>query len=147
MKLPDNADAGTREDFAIEKFRLAKRFLLDAHTAFQSESNNTAVNRAYYAVFKVVTAVQSLEQKKFRSHGQAIGDFNREYIHEKKLFPEKFGGELHKIMKLRHTSDYEEFDNPTDEKTKAAISFAEEFFIALKRYCENLMGREIDVNL
>jgi len=48
MKLPDNADIGTREDFAIEKFQLAAQFIKDAHALYLAESNSSAVNRAYY---------------------------------------------------------------------------------------------------
>lgn len=147
MKLPDDADIGTREDFAIEKFQLAKQFIKDAHALYLAESNNSAVNRAYYAIFRVVTAAQALDNKRFSSHGQAMGDFNREFIHEKELFPAHYGAKLHKIMRLRHESDYDDFATPTDAKTQEAISFAEEFFISVKHYCENRMGREIDVKL
>lgn len=64
MKLPDNPDVGTVEDFVREKFRIARQFIEDAKEAHNRESNNTAVNRAYYALFKVVTAVQTLDKKK-----------------------------------------------------------------------------------
>ena len=147
MKLPDNADIGTREDFAIEKFQLAAQFIKDAHALYLAESNSSAVNRAYYAVFRVVTAAQTLDNKRFSSHGQAIGDFNREFIHEKELFPAHYGAELHKIMRLRHESDYDDFATPTDAKTQEAISFTEEFFVSVRNYCEERMGREIDVKL
>lgn len=42
-------------------------------------------------------------------------------------------------MRLRHKSDYEEFDDPTDEQAQDAISFAEEFFEMARCYCEGHM--------
>lgn len=147
MKLPDDAGIGTREDFAIEKFQLAKQFIKDAHALYLAESNNSAVNRAYYASFKVLTALLSLDGKKFKSHGQSIGYFNYEYVHKKEAFPNDYGEKLSDLMLLRHKSDYEEFVKPTDAKTQEAITFAEEFFISVKHYCEDRMGREIDVKL
>lgn len=141
MKLPDDPDVGTMEDFVVEKFRIAKQFLADAKAMHQRESNNTAVNRAYYAIFKAVTAVQTLDGKKFRSHGKAIGDFNYEYIHQKGIFPDVYGEKMYDVMRLRHTSDYEEFADPTDGQTQEAIAFAEEFLDAAKRYCEKRMGK------
>lgn len=139
MKLPDNPDVGTVEDFVREKFHIARQFIEDAKEAHNRESNNTAVNRAYYALFKVVTAVQTLDKKKFRSHGQAIGNFNYEYIHQRGIFPETYGEKLYDVMRLRHKSDYEEFDDPTDEQAQDAISFAEEFFEMARCYCEGHM--------
>lgn len=139
MKLPDDPDMGTMRDFAVEKFHLAEQFIEDAKEAHRRKSNNTAVNRAYYALFKIVTAVQTLDKKKFRSHRQALGDFNYEYIHLKGIFPGAYGEKMYDVMRLRHTSDYEEFDNPTDEETQAAITFAEEFYTAAKRYCDSRM--------
>ena len=142
MKLPDHPDVGTMQDFAREKFRIARQFLADAKEAYSRESNNTAVNRAYYALFKVVAAVQTLDGKKFRSHGQAIGDFNYEYIHLKGIFPEEYGERIYDVMRLRHKSDYEEFDTPTDAQTQEAIAFAEQFIESAQKYCNERMSQK-----
>ena len=53
-------------------------------------------------------------------------------------------------MKLPDNADIgtrEDFATPTDAKTQEAISFAEEFFVSVRNYCEERMGREIDVKL
>ena len=115
---------------------MARQFLEDARAAYERESYPTAVNRAYYSLFKTISALQAADGVQFRSHGQAIGAFNHRYIYEEARFPKEYGRKLYDIMELRHTSDYDDFSVPTEEETMDAIAFAEEFLSAVKKYYE-----------
>ena len=72
MKQPDVDDLGDNLDLMRERFRMAEQYIADAKLAYEHESNNSAVNRAYYALFKTISALQALEGLSFSSHGQAI---------------------------------------------------------------------------
>ena len=115
---------------------MARQFLEDARAAYERESYPTAVNRAYYSLFKTISALQAADGLQFRSHGQAIGAFNHRYIYEEARFPKEDGRKLYDIMELRHTSNYDDFSVPTEEETMDAIAFAEEFLSAVKKYYE-----------
>ncbi len=145
MKQLDLPEHGTQEDLMRERFRMACQYISDAQCEMQRESYNTAVNRAYYALFKTISALQALDGLAFRSHGQAIGAFNREYIHHVACFPPAYGTQLHDIMQLRHTSDYDDFIVPTEKQTQDAICFAIEFYFSVKEYCEKRLGHELDI--
>ena len=145
MKQLETPDSGTQEDLMRERFRMACQYISDATCEMQRESYNTAVNRAYYALFKTISALQVLDGLAFRSHGQAIGAFNREYIHKTASFPPSYGSKLHDIMQLRHSSDYDDFSVPTEDETQDAIHFTIEFYFSVKAYCENRLGHVLDI--
>ena len=146
MKQLDLPESGTQEDLMCERFRMACQSLSDAQCEMQRESYNTAVNRSYYALFKTISALQALDGLAFRSHGQAIGAFNREYIHRRACFPSNYGAQLHDIMQLRHTSDYDDFVIPTEVQTQDAIRFAVEFYFSVKEYCEKRLGHGLEIS-
>ena len=145
MRQPEPPESGTAEDLLRERLRMACQFIDDARSEEQRESYNTAVNRAYYALFKTISALQALDGLAFRSHGQAMGAFNREYIHMRACFPSSYGTRLHYIMQLRHSSDYDDSSIPTVQQTLDAIDFAVEFYFAVKTYCETRLGHTLTI--
>ena len=45
-----------------------------------------ANNRAYYAIYHAISAVYALEEKAYKRHKDALGNFNKDYIINKKIF-------------------------------------------------------------
>lgn len=63
-------------------------------------------SRCYYAVFHIITALLLTKGLTYSSHNQALGAFNKEFIH-KKIFPVNFSKKIETLFKLRHSADYD----------------------------------------
>ena len=71
---------------------------------------NSAVNRAYYALFQAV--ICALEHRGLRrrewTHKGVHSDFVQHFVRRRKLVPASFAGALPSVMQLRHIADYQQ---------------------------------------
>lgn len=74
----------------------ARKKLTTARTNFDNDQYDDAVSRTYYGVFHAISAVLLSKGLHFSSHGQTTGEFNREFIKNKK-FPTSFSETLKKL--------------------------------------------------
>lgn len=118
-----------RLDIAIEDLTAAQR--LASENSFR-----IANNRAYYAIFHAVTAVQALDGKTYKKHKDAIGNFNKDYIHTS-IFPKELGRKISEAEDIRHESDYDDFYIASKDETMNLISIAEELINLIKDYSEH----------
>jgi uncharacterized protein (UPF0332 family) len=84
------------------------KFLID------NKKFGIAVNRLYYSVFYILSALSLKYNFKTSKHIQLIGWFNKNFINENKLNKE-YGKSVHKIFDLRTKADYDfytHFDEP-----------------------------------
>lgn len=84
----------------------ARKKLTTARTNFDNDQYDDAVSRTYYGVFHAISAVLLSKGLHFSSHGQTIGEFNREFIKNKK-FPTSFSETLKKLFRERQIGDYD----------------------------------------
>ena len=94
-----------------------------------------AVSRAYYGIFWAVETVHILNGQHIKTHKEAIGRFNRDYVHTE-IFPKSFGEKLKKASKSRERCDYSTNLNTSAEDAEQILNFAEELFDAVKIYYE-----------
>ena len=134
MKLPDN-DKGTKTDLAQYRLSCAERDLRDAELLLSHEAFDSAVNRAYYAVFHAINAIHSLDGHGYKRHKDAIGNFNKNYVHTG-IFPKEYGRLVVLAETMRRNSDYEDYYTTTKDEAVKQFHFAKEFFHAVKQYCE-----------
>lgn len=134
----------TLEDIVQERIRASYERLMTASRNFADEDNASAVNRAYYAVFKAMIAVHAMDHHQFKRHKDAIAQFNKTYV-ANDVFPRKYGRAIHELEKLRNVSDYADFKTPNREQTRKAIDFAREFLHAAKAYCEEKLNIKISL--
>ena len=99
---------GTRLDYAKYRLACAKEYLQDAETLLDGERFKSANNRAYYAIFHAVNAVHSLCGEGYKRHREALGNFNKNFVHTG-IFPKEIGHELKHAEKIRSDSDYDIF--------------------------------------
>ena len=84
----------------------ARKKLTTASMNFDNNQYDDAVSRTYYGVFHAISAVLLSKGLHFSSHGQTIGEFNREFIKSKK-FPSSFSEALKKLFRERQIGDYD----------------------------------------
>lgn len=93
-------DIGGAWDLAMYRIEIAKEDLLAAKTLFENRGYRIANNRAYYAIFHALSACLAIEFKGFKSHGQTIGQFNKDFIHTGK-FPSEWSKKITKAQLIR----------------------------------------------
>lgn len=144
MKQPD-LDIGTLQDMAINDVQLAHQALADARTLFKTESYEGAANRLYYCIYRMVSAVHHLDNHTFRSHKDALGQFNKLYIKEQ-IFPRSYGVMIYEIQQSRHHADYGYNQLPTRDEIKNYMKFVKIFYEDLKNFCEKKLGKNISIS-
>jgi uncharacterized protein (UPF0332 family) len=153
----EKAGVSMREHYKEEQIILAMLRLENAKEDCESAAlefgqahYKATNNRAYYSIFHAIRAVLAIEGKDFKSHGQLLGYFNKNYIHTG-----KFDMALSKIISsangLRTVSDYNDFFIATAEESANALEGARTFLDAAKVYLTNELNIESekpkDINL
>ena len=88
--------------------------LEDSKFLIENKKFGIAVNRLYYSIFYILSALSLKYDFKTSKHIQLIGWFNKNFINENKLNKE-YGKFVHKIFDLRAKADYDfytHFDEP-----------------------------------
>ena len=84
---------------AEEKLRAARLLLA-------GEAWGDASSRAYYAAFHAVSAALLSRSETYSSHAQALGAFNKGFVHPG-LFPREFTLLLTRLFENRQSGDYD----------------------------------------
>ncbi len=134
--LHNKTNVGSPEDLAIHRFEVAKEDLDTAKDDFRGNHFRAANNRAYYAIYHLITAVLALEQVAFKRHKDTIAYFNKEYVKTEK-FPRVLGRQISRAQEIRHASDYDEFYIASREEAQEQIDAAESFMNAVEQYLKS----------
>lgn len=123
------------KDLATYRINTAIEDLNVARSMFENDHLRFANNRAYYAIFHAITAVFALDGHSYKRHKDAIGNFNRFYIHTE-IFPKGFASRITETELVRQRSDYDDFYIASKEKTHAQIETAAELIELIKEYVD-----------
>jgi len=104
----------------------AKAALDDSKFLIENKKFNIAVNRIYYSIFYVLSALALKYGFKTSKHIQLISWFNKNFINEKKLNI-NYGKFVHKIFDLRTRADYDFYVKFTQNETMQIYSDVEIF--------------------
>lgn len=129
-----NNDIGNYLDIAKAKMIESKEILEDAKMLFENQRYMSAANRIYYSVFKAISALHFLDGNRFKKHKDALGQFNKLYIHTG-IFPKEFGSKIYKIESAREEADYSIKPKLTKEILEEYLDFATKFIKIIKNYC------------
>ncbi len=124
-----------RFDKALSNYDIAKELYDDGHYAY-------ALNRAYYAIFNAMRAVNALDGFDSSKHSGVIAHFNQEYVKTGKV-PASSSGIIRKASMLREKSDYEDFYEPDAEDVAETILQIRTLLNDIKNY---LMSKEVDID-
>lgn len=122
-----------KEEHIRDMFLKAEEKLAAAKLLLDHDKWNDAASRAYYAAFHAVSAVLFHHDMKFKSHGQAIGAFNKNFV-KTGIFSNQWGSRLTKMMGDREAGDYRAKSDIGDQIASEDVQFAEEIVRACKRY-------------
>lgn len=118
------------------RFETSLEALSDAKIMYENEWYKNTLNRAYYAIFHAIRAVNALSGFDSSKHSGVIAYFNQNYVKEG-----VFTKELSKIIRMasenREKADYLDFFIASKEEAERQILRAEEFVDVIKMYLES----------
>ena len=127
-------------DYRLEKSRsnlvLSKKLLQEGSYAF-------ALNRAYYAAFDAMRAVNALDRFDSSKHSGVIAHFNQYHV-KTCDFDSSVSSIIRRASRLRERSDYEDFFEPDIEDTERTIEEVEKFIGTISRFLSNIVFSDID---
>ena len=92
-----------------------------------------ALNRTYYAVFYIVTALARKYSFVTSKHTSLMGWFNKKFIYEMKRFDEDMKDIYSNAFKLRQENDYDDSILPNYEQIEELIKEAKLFIETVKK--------------
>lgn len=126
-------DYGGAKDLAGYRIDVAKQDLASAVKNLEDGEYRTANNRAYYAIYHAITACLALEHKAYKTHGQTIGAFNKEFIHTG-VFSTEYGKKIKEAQDVRHSSDYDDFYVVSKDSNRIQVENAKEIVGVIEEY-------------
>lgn len=112
----------SREALKEVSFNLAGGFL------------NIAQTRLYYAIYYAVSALAYKDDFKTSKHAQLMGWFNKNYIHERKIFNPEFFKLYKNAFESRRKADYEFTYKAIKEDIEKDLIEIIEFIDAIEKY-------------
>ncbi len=114
----------------LEKARLNLEIV---GTLIQDGYYNFAINRAYYAAFDAMRAVNALDCFDSSKHSGVIAHFNQYYVKTGK-FPAESSIIIRKASSLREKSDYEDFFEVSEMEALETFNLVKAFVSEVEKY-------------
>lgn len=130
---PDLDDLGGAKQLALHRIRVAKDDLEAAQMNFKGGHYRSSNNRAYYAIFRAISACLALEFKAYKQHAQVIGNFNKDFVHAG-IFPKEISRKISRAQEVRHASDYDDFYIVSIEEAREQLDTAREVVDMAEKY-------------
>lgn len=127
---------GSVTELSRYRFETGQEALADARLMYENGRYKNALNRAYYAIFHAIRAVNALTGFDSSKHSGVIAYFNQNYV-KTEVFPR----ELSKLIRLasenREKADYLDFFIASREEAEKQIQRAEQFVEHNEKYLQN----------
>lgn len=133
----DLDDMGGAKELASYRIGVAKEDLSVAEKNFENEHYRASNNRAYYAIFRAISACLALKFKSYKQHAQVIGNFNKDFVHTG-IFPKDISRKISRSQEVRHASDYDDFYIISVEDAKEQLDTAKEVVRMVEEYLQSL---------
>ena len=134
---PDLDDMGGAKELALYRISVAKDDLEAAEMNFEGKHYRSSNNRAYYAIFRAISACLALEFKAYKQHAQVIGNFNKDFVHTG-IFPKEISRKISRAQEVRHASDYDDFYIVCIEDAKEQLETAREVVDMVEKYLQTI---------
>lgn len=92
-------DVGGAKELALYRLNVAKEDLEAAKMNFENGHYRSSNNRAYYAIFRAISACLALEFKAYKQHSQVIGNFNKDFVRTE-IFPKEIGRKISRAQEV-----------------------------------------------
>ena len=130
-------DKGGAKELALYRISVAKEDLDTAQMNFKGGHYRSSNNRAYYAIFRAISACLALEFKGYKQHAQVIGNFNKYFVHTG-VFPKEISRKISRAQEIRHASDYDDFYIVSIEDAQEQLETAKEVVSMVEKYLESI---------
>ena len=134
-------DIGGARELALHRIGVAKDDLVAAEMNFDGGYYRSSNNRAYYAIFRAISACLALEFKAYKEPAQVIGNFNKDFVHTG-VFPKEIGRKISRAQEVRHASDYDDFYIVSIEDAREQLDTAKEVVALVEQYLKVLAEKE-----
>jgi uncharacterized protein (UPF0332 family) len=89
----------------------------DSKFLIENKKYNIAINRLYYSIFYILSALSLKYEFRTSKHTQLIGWFNKTFINEG-LLKKEYGKFVHRIFDLRTKADYDFYTQFTETEVE-----------------------------
>lgn len=115
------------------RFECCLEALEDAKIMYEAGRYKNAMNRAYYAIFHGIRAVNALDGFDSSKHSGVIAYFNRNYV-KNAIFPKESSKVIKLASEKRENADYLDFFVASKEDAGTQIKGAEQFKSWVEEY-------------
>ena len=121
------------EKNALIEHRISKAMAAIDEVDFLINNNKLllAVNRIYYGMFYILSALSLKYDFSTSKHQQLIGWFNKEFVATGKVEP-KYGKIIHNAFSNRSTGDYDDFAEFEEDEVKMSFNELKDFIKTIK---------------
>ncbi|MCH5250561.1 MAG: HEPN domain-containing protein [Lachnospiraceae bacterium] len=130
-------DMGGAKELALYRLGAAKEDLEAAELNFKSGHYRASNNRAYYSIFRAISACLALKFKAYKQHSQVIGNFNKDFVHTG-IFSKEISRKISRAQEVRHASDYDDFYIVSVDDAKEQLETAREVVDMVEKYLESV---------
>lgn len=122
---------------ALKKYRieLAKEAVEETELLIKNDKLRLAVNRVYYGMFYILSALALKYKFKSSKHQGLIGWFNKNFIKENKI-ERRYGEILRKAFKNRTDGDYGDFIKFDRSEVEKMFEEMREFISVIEDYIQ-----------
>lgn len=124
---------GYKIDLINYRIKRAGETLEEAELALNNNKLSLAENRAYYAIFYIVSVLSLKHNFSTSKHSPLKGWFNQTFVKTKKI-EVKFGKTYAKAYEKRQKADYDDFVIFHREEVKLDIENAAKFVLEVKQF-------------
>lgn len=122
----------TKEQMILYRVNRAGETIAEVKSHLENSFLHTAVNRIYYGIFYIISALALQENFQTKNHGQLMGWFNREFIKTEKI-EKKYSLIYRWAFNNRQSGDYDDFINFTKEEVQVQYKEMIEFTHRIKK--------------
>ena len=112
----------------------AQEALEDAEFNVDNDKLSTALNRIYYSIFYSISALAYLKGFTTSKHFQLMGWFNKNYIHDNKVFEDTLYKVYKEAYENRQESDYSLFFDYDKDEIFSNLNNAKKFVKEVSSY-------------
>ena len=116
----------------LYRVKRAEETVAEVESHIKNSYLHTAVNRIYYGIFYIVSALSLQYNFQTKNHGQLMGWFNKEFIKTRKI-EKKYSLIYRWAFNNRQSGDYNDFITFTKEEVEFQYQEMIEFIQRLKR--------------
>ena len=121
-----------RHELIIHRKEKTENLYTEAMFLYNAKLYNTAVNRIYYGMYHLVSALALKDNFTTSKHQQLIGWFNQNYVKENRVGT-IIGRYLMRAFELRSKGDYDDFIKYTEPEVKELLANMRDFIDQVSR--------------